>query len=298
MVVDQPFLVAFKGELPACPLVLQRVDGGGHAASAVGEDGAGVRVHGHDRRIAQKAAEVQLVANLLADGGDDAHGGGLVVDHADGALVGDDAEDGLDRRVAGDGDHVKSHAAHARHGLKLLQAQCAGLGRANHASILGHGDERAGQAADTRRCHDAALLHRVVEHGQRRRGARAAALTHADGFQDFGHRVALGRGGGQRQVQNALRHAHAAAGLAGHQLAGAGDLERGGLDGLGNLGHVGVLRHIRQHLAYHAGAGNAHVDDSVGLARTVERAGHERVVLHGVAEHHQLACADAVAVRA
>ena len=182
----------------------------------MGEHGAGVGVHGHDRRIAEQAAEVQLVADLLADCGDDAHGGGLVVDHADGALVGDDAEDGLDRRVAGNGDHVQADAADAGHGLELLQAQRAGLGGADHAGVLGHGDERAGQAADAGAGHDAALLHGVVEHGERGRGARAAALANADGFQDLGHGVALGRGGGQRQVQDALRHAHAAAGLAGH----------------------------------------------------------------------------------
>ena len=38
------------------------------------------------------------------------------------------------------------------------------LGRADHAGVLGHGDERAGQAADGRRSHDAALLHGVVQH--------------------------------------------------------------------------------------------------------------------------------------
>lgn len=68
------------------PLVLQRVQGGGHAAAAVGEDGAGVGVHGHDRGVAEQPPEVQLVAHLATDGGNEAHGGGLVVDHADGAL--------------------------------------------------------------------------------------------------------------------------------------------------------------------------------------------------------------------
>ena len=53
--------------------------------------------------------------------------------------------------------------------------------------FLGHGDERAGQAADAGAGHDAALLHGVVEHGERGRGARTAALAHADGFQDLGH---------------------------------------------------------------------------------------------------------------
>ena len=45
-----------------------------------------------------------------------------------------------------------------------------------------------------------------------------------------------------------------------------------------------------------AGAADADVDDAVGLADAVERAGHERVVLDRVAEHDQLGAADAVAV--
>ena len=44
------------------------------------------------------------------------------------------------------------------------------------------------------------------------------------------------------------------------------------------------------------GAGNAHVDHAVGLTDAVERACHERIILYGVAEHHQLGRADAVAV--
>ena len=45
-------------------------------AVAVGEHGAGVLVDGHDRRIAKQAAELKAVADFLADGGGDAHGGG------------------------------------------------------------------------------------------------------------------------------------------------------------------------------------------------------------------------------
>ena len=46
----------------------------------------------------------------------------------------------------------------------------------------------------------------------------------------------------------------------------------------------------------HAGTGNAHVDDAVRLAGTVESAGHEGIVLGSVAEHHQLGGADALPV--
>ena len=46
----------------------------------------------------------------------------------------------------------------------------------------------------------------------------------------------------------------------------------------------------------HAGAGDAHVDDLLRLAHPVEGAGHEGVVFHGVAEHHQLGTAEAALI--
>ena len=47
---------------------------------------------------------------------------------------------------------------------------------------------------------------------------------------------------------------------------------------------------------YYAGAGNADVDNGVGLAHAVKRACHERIVLGCVAEYNQLCRADTVAV--
>ena len=46
----------------------------------------------------------------------------------------------------------------------------------------------------------------------------------------------------------------------------------------------------------HARAGDTHVDDPLSLPHAVEGASHERVVLHGVAEHHQLSAAKAASV--
>ena len=54
----------------------------------VDHDRGAVPADGHDGRVAQQAAAVQHVAGLVADGGDDAHGGGLAVHHADGGFVG------------------------------------------------------------------------------------------------------------------------------------------------------------------------------------------------------------------
>ena len=115
-------------------------------------------------------------------------------------------------------------------------------------------------------------------------------------LQNPGHGVPDGRRGGKAQIHNAERRIQTAAGLSGHQLAHAGHLKR-------RLFH-GLRHHIQrlalyglQGVVHHAGAGDAHVDDLLRLAHAVERAGHEGVILHGVAEDHQLGAAEAVPVR-
>ena len=45
-----------------------------------------------------------------------------------------------------------------------------------------------------------------------------------------------------------------------------------------------------------AGAGNSHMDLTVGLTNAVESACHEGIVLNGIAENHQLCSADTVTV--
>ena len=74
-------------------LILQRLHRGGESAAAVDEDGGVTLVDRHDGAVAQQAAEVQHFARLAADGRDDADGGGLAVDHADGGFVGDEGAD-------------------------------------------------------------------------------------------------------------------------------------------------------------------------------------------------------------
>ena len=97
----------------------------------------------HDRRTAQKPAEVHSVPHRFPGGGDNAHGGGLVIDHADRRLVGDYGGDGVGRGVAGDGYHIQPDGAHARHGFKLIYRERARLDGRDHSGILRHGDERA-----------------------------------------------------------------------------------------------------------------------------------------------------------
>jgi membrane-associated protease RseP (regulator of RpoE activity) len=77
-------------ERPVTFSIPQRLDGGGNAAAEVDEGVAGARVADlHHRRAAEQAAEVDDVAGLGPRHRNQAYGRGLVVDHADGRLVGD-----------------------------------------------------------------------------------------------------------------------------------------------------------------------------------------------------------------
>ena len=241
----------------------------------------------HDGRVAHQAAEVRHLAHALARHGDHTHGGGLLIHHADGGFVGDQAGDGGSSGIARNGDHVKTHRAYAGHGLKLLEGQATGGGSVNHVLVFGDRNERAGQAAHIGGRHDAALLHLIVEHGERGGGAWGAHLFEADLLQHFADGVAHGGGRGEREVDDAEWHSESAGGLLGHQLADARDLERGALDGFAQEFEVFALGFV-QRAGNHAGAGNADVDDRVAFGHAVEAACHERVVVRGVAECHEL----------
>ena len=151
-------------ETTAPLLVLEALHGGRDPPAPLDEGRAGEGMHGDHRGRAQQAAELHRVAHLLAGGGDQADRRGLGVDHPDGCLVRDDGGERLGGGVAGDGDHIQAHGAHAGHGLQLIQAQGAlGCG-GDHALVLADGDEGTGEAADMVGRHHAALFHRVVEH--------------------------------------------------------------------------------------------------------------------------------------
>ena len=61
--------------------------------------------------------EEEYIALTQAGRGDDAHGGGLAVDHADGRFVGDDGADGGGGGIAGHGDHIQAHGTDTGHGF-------------------------------------------------------------------------------------------------------------------------------------------------------------------------------------
>ena len=276
-------------------LVLERVNRCRNTAASGYESFAAGLVDRHDGRVAHEAAEVRHFADAFARHGDHAHGSGLLIDHADGGFVGDQAGDGGSRGIARNGDHVKTHRAYAGHGLKLLEGQATGGGSVNHVLVFGDRDERTGQTAHVGGRHDAALLDLVVEHGQGRSGAGSANLFEAYLLKHFAHRVAHGRGRSEGKVDDAERHAKTAGSLLSHKLAHARDLERGALDGLAQ--ELEVLAFGRIECAGdHTGAGDTNVDDRVAFGNAVEATGHERVVVRHVAERHELDAAVRVVV--
>ena len=145
------------------------------------------------------------------------------------------------------------------------------------------------------RRHDAAFLDRVVEQGETGRGAGTAALLETHFLEDVGDGVADGRGRGEGEVDDAEGDVEPAGGLVGDQLADPRDLERGVLDEFCHFGDVGV-GDLFERMADDTGAGDADVDDTVGLTGAVEGACHEGVVFDGVAEDDQFGGGDTFAV--
>ena len=144
--------------------------------------------------------------------------------------------------------------------------------------------------------HDAALFHRVVQHGKGSRGAVGAADLQPHFFQNPGNAVPHGGSGRKAQIHDSEGYAQTAGRFLAHQLTHTGNLESGLFDGFGH--HVkGLTLHVLQSVVHHAGAGNAHIQHALRLAHAVERTGHEGVILHGVGEHHHLGAAKAVVIR-
>ena len=165
------------------------------------------------------------------------------------------------------------------------------FGGFDHAGVLGQRNEGAGESADIARRHGAAFLHRVVEQRQRRGRAMGADAVEPDLFQDARHAVAFGRRRREREVDDAEGHAQARGGGAPDQFAGARDLERGAADDRRERAEIDVARGLDR-AQHHARSADADIDRAFRLACAVKRAGHERVVLDRVAEHHELGAAD------
>src|SRR5699024_183478 len=103
------------------------------------------------------------------------------------------------------------------------------------------------------------------------------------------------RGRRKRQVDDAERYAQALAGDRADELAHAGDLERSLFDDLGHFVNRTVARAADRRL-HHARAGYTDVDNSLRFADAVERARHERVIVHRVGKYHELGAAHRVVI--
>lgn len=113
---------------------------------------------------------------ILADGGNEPDRSRLGVHHADSRLICDNRRENFCGCVAGNDYHIETDGADRRHRFELLYLQCARACGVYHSGVLGDGDKRAGETADMRRCHRAALFDCVVEQGERRCRAVSAAL--------------------------------------------------------------------------------------------------------------------------
>ena len=263
---------------------------------AAGDEGSrAAGIDRHDRRGAEQPAEVHAVADRLSGRGNDAHGGRLVVHHADGRLVRDDGGERLGGRVAGDGDHVEPDGADAGHRLELLDRELSGARRGDHAGVLAHGDERAREPADVAGRHHAALFHRVIEEREGSGRARRADALEPHLLEDRGDAVAHGGRRREGEIHNAERHAEPTGRLLRRELPHARDAKCGLLHRLRHNVER-LTAHGAQRVLHHARARYADVHLALRLAHAVERARHEGVVLHRVAEHDELGAGHAAAV--
>ena len=142
--------------------------------------------------------------------------------------------------------------------------------------------------------HHAALLHRVVQQGERGSRAVGAADLQSHGFENARHTVAHRRGRSEREIDDAERHAEPPGRLPRDELTHARDLKRRALDRLGH--DVKALALALLQRLIDAGAGNADVHRALGLARAVERARHKWVILHRVAENDELRARESVRI--
>ena len=92
----------------------------GNVAAAIDKTGSVARMNGHHGRSAKESAEADLLAYLLADGGDNTHRRRLVVNHTDCRFVGNHRRNRRCGRVPGNRNHIQAHAANAGHRFQLI----------------------------------------------------------------------------------------------------------------------------------------------------------------------------------
>ena len=166
---------------------------------------------------------------FLPGTGINAHGGRLAVDHADrnsSAMMAAIVSAGVS---PGNGDHVETDGADGGHRLELGERQSARGRRLDHRRVLGHGDERAREAADELDAIAPPFLtaslssaSAAVVPGAPMRSTPIASRTRAT--------LSPSAGVGASERSTMPNGTPSSPSLAADQLAHARDLERGALD--------------------------------------------------------------------
>ena len=130
-------------------LVFQALDGRRNAAAAVDEPRGRAGGDRHDGRAAQQAAELHHIPHLFANGRNDAHGGRLGVDNADGDFIRNQAGNDLRRSCRREWRSYPARPSRPQSSPRASQAQSApACAAAIMPSSSRHRDERARQPAD------------------------------------------------------------------------------------------------------------------------------------------------------
>ena len=135
------------------------------------------------------------------------------------------------------------------------------------------------------RRHHAALLHCVIQQCQRGSRTVSAADLQTHFLQNPGNAVPHRGSRSKTQVHNSERHIQPLGCLYAHDLTHTGNAESSLFDGLRH--HIeGLTLDALQCVIHHAGSGHTHIQHALRLTHTMERTGHEGVVLHSVGEYN------------
>ena len=143
-------------------LVLEAMDRRRNPSAAVYKCVTAELVDRHNRRIAQQSAKLNGFANPLADNGDQANSGCLVIDHTDRHFIRDDAGNRGCRSISRNCDHIKTYRTYTSHRFQLLNRQRTCINRINHTLILTDRNKCATQTTNCCGSHNAALLNLVI----------------------------------------------------------------------------------------------------------------------------------------
>ena len=104
----------------------------------------------------------------------------------------------------------------------------------------------------------------------------------------MGNGITDSRCRGKGKIHDAKRNVESSCGFRADKLTHSCDLEGCLLDHFSDLIHGGILAGFLDCHAHDARSGNTDIDNGIRLRDAMETAGHEGIVLHGIAEDHEL----------